>query len=191
MRMLPHASGTDKGQNEGTRASRQRFKLRMKKRCDIKSMTRQLHRADVSGIPQSGDPQPSGFETRYVVRIHPVVAEVTRFNSVDPIDEAQLGTGEKPDRMEVVKGRGAARTARKRALERCDDEISGIRLILRGVRVRESQDVARMLYQSILKPASGARERNTVRASVFDTEQHAPGAFVGARRRCPQCIETR
>ena len=88
MRMPAHTSGTDKGQNEGTRPSRQRFKLGMKKRCDVEPMTRQLHRADVSRVSQSGDPQARGIKTRHVVWIHSVIAKMACVNGVDSIDGA-------------------------------------------------------------------------------------------------------
>ena len=74
-------------------------------------MIGQFNGADVTVLAQRGDPHPGRLETRDVIGIHAVVAEVARLNGRDSVDSVDPGTGDEPDRMEVVKERRVARGA--------------------------------------------------------------------------------
>lgn len=125
-----------------------------------------------------------------IVRIHAVVAEVTRLNRRDAVDGVQPGTGNEPDGMEFVKERRVIRGARDGGQERGHDQVAGAGVVFRGVRAGDSEYVARMLYQSILKPASSGGERHAVRASELNPERYALGARIGTGGRRPERIET-
>lgn len=66
----------------------------MKKGRDMESMLGEFHRADFAPISDASDPNPRGFETRYVLGIYAVITIVTSFDDVHSIDGAQPGTGQ-------------------------------------------------------------------------------------------------
>ncbi len=74
-------------------------------------MIGQLNGADVSVLAEAGGAHAGGLESRNVIRIYAVVAEVVRVNLGNTVNGLQPGTGDEPDGVEVVKGGRVVRTA--------------------------------------------------------------------------------
>ena len=77
----------------------------------------------------------------------------------------------------------------QRAAQFIDDLVRAIRVGLCMFGLLNSQDIASILYQSILKTASGAQKRPFIFAAVLNGSQRTVLAFIGASRRTPESIE--
>src|SRR5437588_12515561 len=76
-----------------------------------------------------------------------------------------------------------------RAGHRRNHDVLRIRIILRRIRVLHAQDIARTLYQSVLKSPSCAYERPVATAGEFDPPQHSVEAFIGTPWPGPKPVE--
>ena len=136
-------------------------------------MLGEFHRADLATIPDANDTHTSTFETRYEFRIHAVVAVVTSLGDLQSINGAQPGARQKSDRMKVVQRGRIIRPSRQRAVQRCHNAIQRTRVIFRGVRICDPQNIPRMLYQSILK-ATQVPVNGTLRARAYSMPRNMP-----------------
>ena len=82
------------------------------------------------------------------------------------------------------------RLTHQRAAQFVDDQVRAIRVGLSMFNLLNSQGIASILYQSILKTASGAQKRPSIFAAVLNGSQHTVLAFIGAARRPPETVES-
>jgi len=80
------------------------------------------------------------------------------------------------------------RLTHQRAAQFVDDQVRAVRVGLSMFSLLDSQNIASILYQSILKTASGAQKRPSIFAAVLNGSQRAVLAFIGAARRTPESV---
>lgn len=82
------------------------------------------------------------------------------------------------------------RLTHQRAAQFVDDQVRAVRVGLSMFGLLNSQGIASILYQSILKTASGAQKRPSIFAAVLNSSQRTVLAFIGAARRPPESVES-
>ncbi len=131
----------------------------------------------LSVIANAAHAQSCLLESRPVLRVQPVPAEVVLDHFVAAIERRRAGTCADDD---------ALRLPGQRTGERRDDERLGIGARLGVLRRGQPQDVACVLDQYVLEAASGADEWNAALPSHANGAQHAVHALVGAGRSDPE-----
>ena len=78
----------------------------------------------------------------------------------------------------------------QRAAQFVDDQVRAVRVGLSMFSLLNSQGIASILYQSILKTASGAQKRPSIFAAVLNGLQRTVLTFIGAARRPPESVKS-
>ncbi len=173
------------------RRFRARGKLRLEQRRHEKPVIWQFHGAWLATSSACAHAQSGGLELAFVVPIHAVITEVL-FGPVFFTGANRIQERVRQNRQPFSAGtfRTIRAAVRKRAGQRCDDAVWRAGVVFSGIGVGNVQDVARILYQSILKAPSRADERPIARARELDAAEHPFETLVRAPWRCDQPITT-
>ena len=82
------------------------------------------------------------------------------------------------------------RSANQRAAQLVDDQVGAVRVGLCMSGLLNSQSIAGILYQSMLKAPSGSQKRPPIFAAKLNGPQGTFYALIGAARSPPECVES-
>ena len=143
-------------------------------------MAAQFHQPYFTAGVQAGDGEVTLFEERLVGRVEAEVAGEALFDRRQAVDVPGA---------RVRQQRNCLRSVDQRTGQAVDEQGGGGRRRLLVVGVDQAQDIAGILYQSMLKAPSGTDEGLAAFARKADARQRAFHAGVGAAGRGPERVE--
>lgn len=145
-------------------------------------MIRQLHGSDFTGHAARANPEATCLKLHFIFLVHAIVAVVLLRLIRASVNGVQQGIRDDLQ-LFIARAFWAAFTSMRQCTrERDDDVVRRTGIVLGAIRIGTSQNISRILYQSILEAPSSPNKWPVSLACELDATQHPVKTLVRTTR---------